>query len=532
MKKSYLDFINDYNVEILNEGFSEKSIEKAIKLISKILSGKIKGLLPLNGLVINKNGNKEVYSKQFIVKTKSKSSMFQINWVKSSDSTEVYSIDFFKSLDLLFKGKAKSDLTVYTLGKSIVYFLPIIWTIENSQKYDLSEKEAIELGRLVFKNDKVKESRYFIDNLSYILFEGIDIEHIDDLYEINKMFEDEDVDSYRSQKRKERDEAYFRRHDSQENMDKYQQLNKEYNELMNAIAGGATTLKDLQVAIKKDISVSYIPTKEEESAEKKLKESTEDPEKVFKKMSGYVNMVINGINPSIILCGAPGVGKTFRVKQQLKSNGYSEGKNMFTIKGKCTPRVLYSTLYEYKKKKDIVVIDDADGLVGPKAPEDCINILKAALDSTSDEEGKLVSYGIAGKIINDDGQELPKKFYYNGSIIIITNYNAGQLDTALRGRSFIQDIHFSTEDLLKIIHKLMPALASDTLSTGSKIKAYDYLKDLAEAKSKMEISIRTFIICAKIFESCSEENGFSDEDCRAMIKEQMELQAERRMNNR
>ena len=144
MKKSYLDFINDYNVEILNEGFSEKSIEKAIKLISKILSGKIKGLLPLNGLVINKNGNKEVYSKQFIVKTKSKSSMFQINWVKSSDSTEVYSIDFFKSLDLLFKGKAKSDLTVYTLGKSIVYFLPIIWTIENSQKYDLSEKEAIE----------------------------------------------------------------------------------------------------------------------------------------------------------------------------------------------------------------------------------------------------------------------------------------------------------------------------------------------------------------------------------------------------
>ena len=63
-------------------------------------------------MVINKNGNKEVYSKQFIVnsgKGKSKASMFQINWVKSSDSTEVYSIDFFKSLDLLFYGKAKSN---------------------------------------------------------------------------------------------------------------------------------------------------------------------------------------------------------------------------------------------------------------------------------------------------------------------------------------------------------------------------------------------------------------------------------------
>ena len=38
----------------------------------------------------------------------------------------------------------------------------------------MSEKEAVELGRSVFKNDKIKESKYYIEKLSYLLFEGID----------------------------------------------------------------------------------------------------------------------------------------------------------------------------------------------------------------------------------------------------------------------------------------------------------------------------------------------------------------------
>jgi hypothetical protein len=184
-------------------------------------------------------------------------------------------------------------------------------------------------------------------------------------------------------------------------------------------------------------------------------------------------------------------------------------------------------LLEFKDKKDIIVIDDADGLVGPKAPEEVINILKAALDSTSDAQGRQVSYGVSGPLKDDDGMDLPKKFYYNGGIIVITNYNAGQLDTALRGRSFIQDIHFSVEEVLGIIKKLLPALDPDHLSSSSKEKAYAYLEELAKEKSKMEISIRTFIICAKIFEACGEDIDFNDEDARSMIKEQMKLQADR-----
>ena len=243
-------------------------------------------------------------------------------------------------------------------------------------------------------------------------------------------------------------------------------------------------------------------------------------------------MVIKGINPSVILCGAPGVGKTYNVKKQLKAAGYNEGHNLCTIKGKCTPRVLYMTLMDYKDKNDIVLIDDADGLVGPGAPEDCINILKAALDSTSDDEGRLVSYGVSGKLVDDEGTPIPKRFYYNGGIIVITNYQAGSLDSALRGRSFIQDIHFTKEDVLQRIKEIMPDIDKEHLSPKSKIKAYDYLEELSNNDAEMEVSIRTFSICAKIFETAEGDSDFTDEDAKSMIKEQMKLQAQRNGRNK
>ena len=227
----------------------------------------------------------------------------------------------------------------------------------------------------------------------------------------------------------------------------------------------------------------------------------------------------------MILCGAPGVGKTYNVKKQLKAAGYNEGHNLFTIKGRCSARHLYTMLYEYQDKGDVLLIDDADALVGPKAPEDCINILKAALDSTSDDEGRKVTYGVAGRILDDEGNELPKYFFYRGSIIVITNWNASSLDTALRGRSYIQDIHFGTDDLLSIIKKLMPAIDPEHLSVRSKQKAYEYLVDMNEAKADMEISIRTFGICAKIFEVASKDSDFTEDEAKSMISEQMKLQS-------
>jgi hypothetical protein len=41
----------------------------------------------------------------------------------------------------------------------------------------------------------------------------------------------------------------------------------------------------------------------------------------------------------------------------------------------------------------------------------------------------------------------------------------------------------------------------------------------------MNISVRIFCLCAKLFESCAHDDDFNDEDVKSMIKEQMKNQS-------
>lgn len=527
--KTFLEFLNSRKeIRNISEGFSEKNFEKIQKPIDTLLSKHIDNLLPLAGYVNTTIDKTQCITKQYMVFSKGykDATVFHINWAQGKDSLEVYSIDFFDSSDILYDYKAKSNLSIQTLGSSIVYFLPIIWSVVNKGDYNLSEKQAIELGRSIFKNKNVKESKYFVGALEYRIIEGLTPEQRHEAF-VLKLDETMTASEFKNRKQQQAHDAYLHKGDSQEAKDYFNKVNDEYREVRDAVRGGAKTLQELKLSITRNTQVIVEIDDAIKDAEEKFKEERENPETVFKKMQGYVKMVIKGINPSVILCGAPGVGKTFRVKQQLKANNYNEGHNLFTIKGKCTPRRLYLALYEYQDKGQIILIDDADALVGPNAPEDCINILKAALDSTADNEGRLVSYGVSGKLVDDEGMEIPKRFYFNGGVIVITNWNAGKLDTALRGRSYIQDINFTTEEILEIIKTLMPAIDPAHLSSKSKIKAFEYLNELLEKDVEMEVSIRTFGICAKIFEATDGDADFTEDDAKSMIREQMRLQAAR-----
>ena len=512
---TFLNFLETRKTFIL-EKFNSKKVDKALELIDDLLKKHIDGLIPLVGFSKTVQGSDTYYSKQYMVVPKNNpenSSMFQINFMQSGKITDVYSIDFFKDMDILWQGKAKSDLTIYTMGSSIVYFLPIIWTVASSGNYKLSKSDAKKIGK---GNYKTNESfKYYVGALEYNIFENLSNDVIFDTWKLSlneSIFNnqqtinevEEEVKKFKQKKIDDLRAAQAHKNDSPEAKDIWKKAVADIKDIDSAIRGGANTLGELKLAIKHNVSVVAEIEGISKEVTKKMEEEHEDPDVVFKKMQKYVKMVIKGINPSVILCG-----------------------NLCTIKGKCTPRVLYMTLMEYKSKGDIVLIDDADGLVGPGAPEDCINILKAALDSTSDDEGRLINYGVSGKLVDDEGTPMPKKFYYNGGIIVITNYQAGSLDTALRGRSFIQDIHFSVKDMLERIKTVMPEIDSEHLSSKSKIKAYDYLSELANDEAEMEISIRTFCICAKIFETASGDPDFDEEDVKSMIREQMKLQSQK-----
>ena len=301
----------------------------------------------------------------------------------------------------------------------------------------------------------------------------------------------------------------------------YDELNRQYQEA--------------KIATRSNISVTIDGDKDEYRAQEEEYEQRATPEERFNDMEHYISMVLKGLQPSVLICGAPGVGKTYRVMQKVKSTG----RNFKVIKGKETALAFYMDLFHFRHEGDILVCDDADDVL---TDDTITNLIKAATDS-SDE--RIISYGtskppvmseeefmalpvedqnICGTIVAG-GKELhtyPKSFITNGSLIIITNRNAGQIDTAVRNRGLICDLAFTVEESLGLIKGIMPAIMPNKLSVDAKFKALKYLEDLAGAKSKMEISIRSFVTVAKVFEDV-------DDDVQAtrMIKEQMRLQATR-----
>lgn len=542
---SFLDFLNkktllEESSQWMNEAFKEKDYDKAKKTILNILKKEITighvWSLGIYDLKVDGNDCSTVIYMVSNKKVNKIALVFGINFLKSGQSMVPYSTIFFDeehTAQFLLNdsgtkamSSVKSQLEIKMMGASIVYYIPVIANVINSGKFDISSEEAVKLGRKVYdtKNECISWDMYF-GAQKYHIYEGISEDKVIEKYHLNLGHKYKKIgESYQwinETELEDRKKEVYAQMKTNTDPDLGKALYKEYRQILNAIKGGATSLEDLECSVKKNVSVTPSFTGVAE-AEKKIETAKSDPKTAFKEMQMYVKMVIKGIQPAVILCGAPGIGKTFRVKQQLKAAGYTMTADN-TVKGKCTPRQLYLTLYNNKGKGDIVLVDDADSLVGPKAPEDCINILKAALDSTPDDEGRLVSYKVSGELKDDEGQPVPKSHYNKCGMIVITNYSVGQIDTALRNRVFTQSLDFSTKDLLQIIRDIMPNIESNRLSMTSKAKAMNYLEKLVEEGKPIEVSCRSFITCARIYENSEEDDdlGLAEK----MIAEQMRNQS-------
>lgn len=119
----------------------------------------------------------------------------------------------------------------------------------------------------------------------------------------------------------------------------------------------------------------------------------------------------NGNVRSLIVSGAPGVGKSFTVEQELEEM-QTRGKGRFcAIKGNITGVQLYKKLYEFCDKNCVVLLDDCDTIL---FDETAINLLKAALDT-----GKKRYVSWMSNKLDDEG--VPTSFEFKGSMIFITN---------------------------------------------------------------------------------------------------------------
>ena len=538
---NFLDFINKKNTLDANkskffESYKASDTVKVIKLIDKIIRKHVSA----NILMIKSPDETIIDGQRYLTYTWGawtgeatsikKFTMLLLNYKMSETSGNVYSVSFMNGQEwwnAQVGKKAKTPLTIYSMGTSIIYMLPLIYKVLNTGDFNVDKSDIERYSNQIFK--EALTYKWHFNALTYDIYENLSDENISDMYRVSQMIDeavDKDVKSFRADLKQKVNNAYndWKSDKTKEKREIRRQLEQEYQALLNAIRGGATTMEDIKVALKRNLNIEIDIPESVKEAEKKV-ETYKDPKQQFKEMAVYVNGVIKGIQPGVILCGAPGIGKTYKVMQHLKAAGKRLGQNLEVFKGKASMRELYKSMYEYQNAGDIILIDDADSLVGKNAPEDCINLLKAALDSTSDDEGRYVTYKIAGRLTDDDGTPIPKAFHYRGGIIVITNYTIDKLDKAFRGRVFTQTLRFSNEQVLGLIKELVPTMDSAHLSMKSKMKAFDYIANLVAAKAKIDISIRMFVTCSKLYENQVSMGDVTDDDVKSMIKEQLENQA-------
>ena len=214
-----------------------------------------------------------------------------------------------------------------------------------------------------------------------------------------------------------------------------------------------------------------------------------DPQEMFTNLERLTKMVGRGIQPSLVVTGGAGMGKTHLVKQTLADMGLDESTDFVHFKGRATPAGLFITLYENSDK--IIVLDDCDSVF---KDDDAVNILKGALDSY---DSRKISYITSKPLKDTDGNELPRHFEFTGRIIFISNIAQSKLDEAIRSRSFVADIDMTQDQMFTRIEQLMPKMET-RIPIAAKQQALALMKELNVEFSGLDVNLRSFIKAARI----------------------------------
>ena len=150
------------------------------------------------------------------------------------------------------------------------------------------------------------------------------------------------------------------------------------------------------------------------------RESDEEIDIRLRKRFQIVNLMTrsacSGATRALVVSGPAGLGKSFTVEDVLAKYDPQEKKSVIA-KGFIRPTGLYKLLYKYRKPGNVIVFDDADSIF---FDSDALNLLKGACDTT---DRRRICWGAETRMTDDDGAPLPWSFEFEGSIILITNYD-------------------------------------------------------------------------------------------------------------
>ena len=138
----------------------------------------------------------------------------------------------------------------------------------------------------------------------------------------------------------------------------------------------------------------------------------------FTVLTDMTRAVRQGNIRAMIVSGPPGVGKSYGVEDVLFRDGLFDtlgerNPKYEIVKGAMSSIGLYSKLYEFSEKGNVIVFDDCDSIL----MEDLsLNILKGALDSG---KKRVISWNTDSRVLRSEG--VPDRFEFKAGAIFITN---------------------------------------------------------------------------------------------------------------
>jgi hypothetical protein len=223
-------------------------------------------------------------------------------------------------------------------------------------------------------------------------------------------------------------------------------------------------------------------------------EITEDIKTRFSALEDIVLSTAMGINRSLIVSGAPGLGKSFTVEQVL--TGLGDDVTVTYIKGYTRPTGIYRALYENCHPNAVIVFDDCDSVF---SDDTSLNLLKAACDSS---DTRKIHWGSETNMKDEEGENLPRQFEFEGNIIFLTNYDFQSMIekqsklsphfNALMSRSLYLDLNLKTQTATMVrIRQVVKdcKMLRKTLSEAQEAVLLDWLS--ANQDKVRELSLRT-----------------------------------------
>lgn len=211
---------------------------------------------------------------------------------------------------------------------------------------------------------------------------------------------------------------------------------------------------------------------------------------------------VDGICRALIVSGPAGLGKSYTIEQILRAWDPKELSHRI-IKGYVRATGLYRMLWQYRDAGSVLVFDDADSVFEDAT---ALAMLKAVCDTT---EERKVSYLAETKLLDDEMEQIPRQFVFEGSIIFITNQDFDVLIQqgnmmaphfkALISRSHYIDLAMKTqEDYIVRIKQVMKQGLLDKYGFGH-AGEQDIMEFIYVNKDRLrELSLRMVIKLANL----------------------------------